>query len=57
MVLRDMVSGHGGDGLGLDLRNLRGFFQPSWLYDSSSGVGCFMFLVPMVSSPSEYQEG
>jgi len=28
MALRDMVSGHGGDGLMVGLNDLRGFFQP-----------------------------
>ena len=29
VALRDMVSGHGGDGLTVGLRDLSGLFQPS----------------------------
>ena len=34
VALRDVVSGHGGDGLGLDLDGLSGLFQPKQCYDS-----------------------
>lgn len=38
VALRDTVSGHGGDVLGVGLRDLRGHFQPSWFCDSVSFV-------------------
>jgi len=34
LALRDMVSGHSGDGSMVGLDSLRGLFQSQWFYDS-----------------------
>ena len=33
VALRDVVSGHGGDGLAVGLGDLSGLFQPQWFSD------------------------
>ena len=53
VALRDVVSGHGGDGLMVGLGDLRGLFQPQWFCDSMihcSVVLCSQRLSDIVSS-------
>jgi len=44
VALRDVVSGHGGDGLMVELDGLSGLFQPWLFYDSIhlDNTGCYL---------------
>jgi len=46
MALRDMVSGHGCNGLMVGLDDLSGLFQPQWFYDHSCCPGSGMTKSP-----------
>lgn len=40
VVMRDVVSGQGGDELTVELDDLTGLLQPSWFYDSVMARPC-----------------
>jgi len=46
VALRDVVSGHGGDGLIVGLGDLRGLSQPLWFYERGETTAASAYLTP-----------